>query len=175
MSNGSTTPSASIDHLVHRISALVEAGEVQEVARDEGAMRWTLLLGDGSRVEVHHRLEPGLLVLNAGIGTPEPSRRPQVLETLLLYSSLRASTGTSMAVAEPGGECEMFAELSMARLDACVLAQEIRRFSDMARRWRAIVRDSVGEPPATRAATARSHAQLSDSRNCGIQDVTYPP
>src|SRR5262249_25136013 len=130
--------------------------EIDEVVEHASEPQWALSLDDGLVLIIDLVQGQGTLSLCTSLGRPLDDERLRVWEAMLVYSSVYQNNGgISMALDQPGGECQMLSSLAAFDLDVDRLRRGILDLAHKARLWREVVAsgaDPMRAPPQAREA-----------------------
>ena len=118
-----------------------------------GEDSWALQLDDASIIFIEYAADPDRLVLSMELGMPAPERRLEVCQLMLAYNLLwQENAGLTMALGGPEGGATLLCEWRSTEPGLKTFQEELRRYSRVARAWRAyIAQADVADSNAVRA------------------------
>lgn len=126
--------------LLAEVAPVLDLDAVVQHADDHGTS-WDIVFDSTLLVEAFFD-EPGeKLVLTTDIGVPLEENAARMHRLLLQYNYLwRDTSGTRMALEEPGGNAVMIYDVPLAGLDAVLLRNILQNYAAAARAWITLIK-----------------------------------
>jgi hypothetical protein len=154
----------------HRLSSAIEAlsvlgDQVQSIdlVMQTGERSWAIEFEDEAVVLVElAEQDPLLLTFTALLGTPAERHRLAICETLMSWNTLAVDDGgATFGMGGSGGQIVLMQPWRPAAIEAVALAEELKRFDKLARRWRAYVGGEADPEAEAEAAAAAQRFSVS--------------